>query len=739
MAIDDDDLPDEAAIRELRKAFDELNRTAEKFSEHAEDANEEFADLSSTGKELRTMFKEMSDTLKEMRDTSKDASVLEHASAEDKQKYMDMLLKEQDIKVKMMEKDADYAKMVKEASAEGLKRSKAMQEQAGYITNMKEGLKEAEAYASKMGNNMSQIMTGDRGGMAKVAGQAMSGIASLIPTLGPMGGLIGFLMHGLKNGDEWRAVGEQVGQQFDRMGQASSGFKSQMVETAKAITANSTGTADDLIAIAGAFAETGVSAETAGKTIDGFAGDATGGIKNLTAATLAADKTMEVASGTFAKIAGTLSRDFGGSADEAFMKISSFAGKMKDAGYNAVNFMQQIMETSSALRMMNANMDSVVGSQAALIQSYEKLGFSKQQAQKFGEGGGAVMAGMGRLNEGMMAYLGEQMTGGRHTGISALRAFESRPYREEKGLGDIDMMQALKIMGGLAGDDQEGQYKLFKSQFGSASAADAAMRMTALTPKQMAGDDGKKAMADFNEGIKSESDKLDYISKLLKAIEVHLGTVASSMLGMAIDSIKAIYYFLQSKFGDKDKATKDLYGQAADAAVARMGDNFFRIEKAFEKIGKQGMSLPPGLISDPREQGILEQINKADAVKKGKTEQYTTTTTPEDDKRWAEIDNKIAEDSGGRKGPFGSDNQFYRKKSNEARAKFIEEVRDRKHKEALARAQGAGTQGTGSQNVVLYSDSITEPITYTSTVRLEPNHSRDQNYSGGQSSDGGAH
>jgi hypothetical protein len=449
-----------------------------------------------------------------------------------------------------------------------------------------------------------QLLSGADNAEGMVA-KILGSITSLIPTAGGIGGLIGLIFAGLSREAEFRAVGQVAAQQFDALKDKVDGFARRLGDASRDLSVAGKANQEDLARVAGAFAELGISAREATKDISGYKSEFGLGMME---ASLAADKAFEMSAGTMAKLAGTLSRDFNISADEAFIKLMNIGTAAREAGMNAAQFMQQMVAASSAARMLNANLDGVFSSSERFSENLKRRGFQANFAQEYGAEGarGAVAAAAG-LSVGLSAIIGERISGGTRSGLDAWYAMQS-PLGHGGASDKLDMMQIMAQMRDIAReaapDDRAAQAYMLRNTFGVGSMA-AVDFILNLTQEQIAkGEKGlsKNAQELLNDAFKSESEKLSDITKGINELKDGIMGIAVGLLELIVLGLKELYHLVMWGFNQMlasmswpGTEKKELYQQKADIYMQFLEEDVRSTNTVFDSFGKNWGKLKAGL------------------------------------------------------------------------------------------------------------------------------------------------
>lgn len=424
-------------------------------------------------------------------------------------------------------------------------------------------------------------------GQTSVASSVQSAIGNLSSLLPTGGGILGLLLHGTSKEYEWRAVGARISQQFEQLGEHTTKFGGQFQSMARTMIVNNIATEQELINVTGAMADMNVKSKEMMQTVSGLGK----GFDNLLGYAIGIDKTFELAAGTTAKLAGSLSKGFGSSARESIDYLRDMSKYASDMGINFGSLSNMIVEASSAVRLMGLNMKDVGG---------YGLGFTKQMLGKFGPGRSAeaqeyaaggfqsMMRGIGGMSIGMQAVIGEKIDSSK-SGLEAAMALQD-------ALGDNDPQKFSKMLGAIRDvipgstryEKEYGAMKMFNLDRAGAKAMLDAENIGNLSPQQQ-----KDMMKTIQTGTMSESQKTSEIVNILRRLHDSFAQVGFHLLGLIVNLLKMIAQGVMGAVNwlsdDKSRAN-DWFG-AAGASGAQVGANFKNILNQFTKKGGIGSEL----------------------------------------------------------------------------------------------------------------------------------------------------
>lgn len=566
--------------KDLTSAVSSANRPMQQMSDYAKAVGEQMKTVAKSmdemNKSLEGVSTDMSDLLTKTATASQAESdslrILHEKQAtltEEKTKREEMLQLHTAIKIKQDE-------FWMQETTKGKERNEAMESMGSLWDKAKKKAQEYQmemAKSSKMKETMAataaQGLTGSSS-LQGAMGQMSGALGSLLPTAGGIGGLIGMILYGKMREAEFNAVGEAVGQQFDAIGGHTSRFAGRMGSLSKDLSAYGMLAKDDLLKVAGAMSELGMSQKDAETKISGFQNQAG---SDFMAFSISMDKAFEMASGTTARLAGTLKRDFGASTKEAAENLKLMAQGAKDTGQNVTVFMQQVMDASSALRLMHANQSAVIALQAGAAKAFGKtLGAGHEaEAGAYAAQGTSQVAGAigGGMEKGVMAVLAQRMFGG--DAGDALAKYRSMAARGGESFDTKKAMTEMVNMMKEAGATTEFQKQEFgKGVFGlDAAGVDALTR--GVEEMKNGGEVSSKTMEEINKSLGMEAKKTSVMERLVNEIKNAVADVMVGLLGMIVNGLKLLYNGVMAGFYTlKDALTIGGDKEAAGMAKAYM-------------------------------------------------------------------------------------------------------------------------------------------------------------------------
>lgn len=462
------------------------------------------------------------------------------------------------------------------------------------------------------------------------AGAALSGIVSKIsstflPMMG-IGGLLGMMIHGVHRDEEFRAVGAAAAQQFDQIGGHTKQLSSELGLMARTLETFGYGSREDIAAVTSAFASTGINAETASKKIEEF-NSVIG--SSLIAATLAADKQLELAAGTMAKAAGILQADFNVAAADAVGKLLEIGNAAGKAGMNTAAFMQQTMDAASSVRLLNANFEDFGKMQLQMANAMGRAGFKNANFNQGYAGAGAASVGqaVGGMDEGLAGILGERLRLG--DGIDAIYAMKSPLGRKENDRFSTEAVvkQMRDIVTGMSSKRSE-QWLALQKVFGLDSAG-ADMVLQAGDEISSTGALSAGTKKGLERGLSSESEKRNRMDQNIEIIKDAVSSIMVGLLGTIINSLKLVYngiIWLGAKIASllPGGNTKENMELLADSEGA-IKDNIGSIGKSMSRVGS-GFEQAYGASKDSMN---LMGLNSRGMVSPSKVMAAMTAKSPE--------------------------------------------------------------------------------------------------------------
>lgn len=411
----------------------------------------------------------------------------------------------------------------------------------------------------------SGLMTGNNNPANAIAGIGNS-INSLAMTGGGVGGLIGMIIYGVGQDEHFRSVGEKAGQAFDNVGTHTAALSGVLGGAARTLSKWGQAAEGDLEAVSVTMAHLGITAKEAAEPIEGVAGLAG---KNLVIGLLAADKAFEMAAGSMGNFAGAMARDFNMSAMDAYTTVVNLGTAAGDAELDITSLMQASMQAGSALRLLNANGESVGKTIAGLTAGMREQGFGKQFSQQYSQAGmQSVTGAVAGMSTGMSGVIGERL--GLGSGLDAWYSMKS-PKAEGRGGEKMDigaiMGEMKNIVGGMSGKRSEQAFALTQLMGVDVPGADAIL--DAMKEQSETGKLSSASQKKIETAFMTEGQKADRMLQLVEVIKDAIAKVSVGLLILIVNSLKGINDVLMwgfnalSAFFEKDPNKKAALEQRA--------------------------------------------------------------------------------------------------------------------------------------------------------------------------------
>jgi hypothetical protein len=545
---------------DLRSAIDSVNRSVQQMSDTQKAIAQQMKDQNSTVKEQDVTNKAILATLAEINSRASENKQMSEQLVGKHKELLEIQIKEKELTIGLATEQEKLREGYVKITKEGEARNKADKKAAEDMQDMwSKGLRSIEEYQKALAKTspmtaglLSTAARGLTGGkdLAGATSSMMSAIGGLAGTAGGIGGLLGMFFYGKMKEAEFTAIGQTAAQQFDQIGGHTDKFAGRMTSLVKNLSLAGAAAKEDMAAVAAGFASTGVSAAQAQEKIEGFSsafGD------DLLIASLAADKALELPAGSFARLSGTLAKDFNVTAKEAFISLQNLNGATRELGLSEVTFMQQSMEAASSLRLLNANAESVMTTQLSMAKAMRAAGFSvkgadgKMNVSAFGgeyaAAGTAQAAGaVANMSEGLKAVIGEMVYGKK--GLAGIYAMESPLGRnKEEQLNLPKVLDAMASLFKLNKDDENYRpemAKALKSTYGM-DAAGADTVMSIAEDIRLGKEISKEQQDKLNISLMSESKKTSSIVLLLENIKQAIADTVVGLMMLVIDGLKMIY------------------------------------------------------------------------------------------------------------------------------------------------------------------------------------------------------
>lgn len=534
--------------KDLTSAVSAANRPMQQMSDYSKAVSEQ---MKTVGKSMEDMKKAMEGMSTDMGDILNKTGAMGQAETESARNLNEKLAASAQMKKDLTEMQmAHLAIKIKQdefwtqETTKGKERNDAMEKMGSLWDQVKKKAQDYQIELSKtsqlkqtMGATGAQALTG-QSNLSGAIGSISSSISNLLPAAGGIGGLIGMILYGKMREAEFNAIGETVGQQFDAIGGHTNKFAARMGVLSKDLSAYGMVAKEDFAKVAQSMAELGMTQADAETKIKGFRNQAG---NDFMAFSISMDKAFEMAAGTTARLAGTLKRDFGQSAREAAENLQLMASSAKETGANVATFMQQVMDASSALRLMHANQSAIIALQTTAGKSFQKtLGPGHEaEANAYAAAGTQQLAqGLAGMDKGLMAVLAEKMGLGHGNRGEALGEFRSMVARGGKELDVTKLMEEMAKMLEKAGPKWKQQE--MAGAFGLSVPALDALMAGVHDLRNNKGVDSK-TMDTIKNALGLEANKQSVMERLVNEIRNAVADVMVGLLGMVISGLKLIY------------------------------------------------------------------------------------------------------------------------------------------------------------------------------------------------------
>lgn len=481
-----------------------------------------------------------------------------------------------------------------------------------YIEQLSEQVKLQHAQTVAIASTVDVTMRG----LSNVRG-AVPNMKSMLSGM-PGGGLLSFFLMGMEGDEKWRAKAAGIAQTFNQIGgnaaELTGKFKGMVTEAA------TQGIGIDYAAAAKSFIDASVDGN---KQLDqSFMDLSTGGILKTS---IAMDRLMNVADGTFAALEANAIKDFGNGVDETASTITRYAMAAKSANINTIQFMGGVIQSAQVLKLYQMDLASVADWTLKITQANKehmgpgKEGFALEKAQA---GMSGMLAGVAGLSEGIRSLVaartytelgkGEGLTDNDRTILKgdALAAM----LHSQRGFTDFDTrtqqkanLEFINQLGKLAlelkGNESSPEMFLQHNAGMNAEGAHFAMRVQDLivkagsvegatklmTPKE------KKDLETFKKGAESPYTAME---KSLSGIEAGLTQVSNGLLGAILAGVKSLILLIQNprnpgpefarmnelmgKFGSEIKQGLSAIGHGVGKSVGGAAGEVFDSDAAAE-------------------------------------------------------------------------------------------------------------------------------------------------------------
>ena len=581
--------------KDLQQAIAAANRPMQQMSDYTKAIREHIGEVKEKIKSSQEMSGQMAQQIgelaKQIKQMGESTGDYGNELDEAKKKLVDQKQVTEEFHSKLMQARLAEREFWFQITKQTHEHQQALKDTSSIWDKLKKQAEDTQASMSKAGGTglttFSETMVGGKG-LAGGASNIMQSLSTLLPMAG-IGGLVGMMISGKIREEDFRAVGETAGQMFDQITGHSKKFSADLGHLARQLDTTGAGAKEDVIAVAQAFASTGVSAEMAGKKVEGFSSKFG---NNLVTATLAADKALELPAGTFAKMSGTLARDFNVAADKAYLQLKAIGEAARESGMNAATFMQQIMNTSSALTLMGFKMESIGKIQLNIANVMGDRGFDPAYAQQYSATGAAnVAGGIQNMEAGLSAIIGERL--GYGSGLQALYTMKTGMTTGGKPV-EQDMVNIMKKMNEiLPGQTRDEKWFAAKSIFGLNDQGAVAL-LDAMQESTKANVDHKKVSELTKHAFETETAKTNQVLQQIKVMQDAVAQISVAILKSIVDILKGIYQAIMGMsasiqstltFGSKS----DLLAKEADLYKKAAASSFYDIyAHQLPAIGKGG-------------------------------------------------------------------------------------------------------------------------------------------------------
>jgi hypothetical protein len=574
----------------IKESFGEVVKSVEKLSEKMEKVKD-------TEEKTRTARKDAFDTLAETLLTSEELN-------EEGQKYLEAIEGVLEKGIELKKQHQDNAQFYADQTTKSIEHEKSLANQVGLFEQMKraaqemnDSLSKNEKFGGAYGKATASIA--EVGFGKKNIQESLKGIggslAELMPAAGGIGGLVGLMIAGRIEDAKFDAIGQVAAQQFDKIGGHTRKFAAEMGTLARELDKHSMGSADDVAAVAQSLASTGISAREAQAHIAGFSGELG---SNLVVASLAADKALEMPAGTMAKMSGMMAQQFNTSAESAFIHLSNVGAAARKSGLDMVTFMQQTMDASSSLRLLNANYDQVGSMQLKFVNAMKGQGFGTQYAGQYAAAGTQQFtSGVAGMSEGVAAVLGQRMGYGGNDPMAAMYGMLSGGTLGDMSRGKENKLDPGKIAMEMFNMSKENttnpfeQAQFLEKVFGiGRQGAEAVMNVGGDYEKN-GGTISKEAAALYKDAMRTESEKTSSIDTSLKEIKDGFMKIGSGLLTMVVSALKLLVDI--SAYGFNKLIAISPFGNAADAKRAAQWGN--KMDLDLGNMGKGAGGIVAGI------------------------------------------------------------------------------------------------------------------------------------------------
>jgi hypothetical protein len=479
-----------SSVTELGKAVENLDPIAERMSKILQNMEGSLSMLTQEIEKHQTQVEQLANKSQQQDKTNRSEEAERRQEAEERRLRAKMAQlvgggvnsAQYQIQLEKVQAQMDA---IREAEAKGLITSReSLLAVAGLGKEYLKLKTEAIAYSAAGGGAVGRIAAAGAQKITSLPGQAVgavgsqvsgigSGVMGLMSSLPIAGGLFGLMMYGVMNTDRIKA---ETGEIMNIVASATGGMSDTAVkflgdfqQQASHLWGIQKG---EIQSVLKTFTDAGLTANTIMTQQKANLGIVGHDIMTLT---LALDKNFELATGSSARSVVALTNDFGMGIKEAgdLYERMAFAGSR--SGMGVQNFLNYVMQGSSALRQYGVSVEQVETTLLTIQERYESLGMTKQLAgNQAGLALGQISQGIGGMSQSMQAYFGERM--GLGTGLEARMNFRDGMSRLSKGTASDTFMtsfieQAYRTaMESGGGDKPQARFLLENQGFGAEGA-----------------------------------------------------------------------------------------------------------------------------------------------------------------------------------------------------------------------------------------------------------------------------
>lgn len=426
---------------------------------------------------------------------------------------------------------------------------------------------------------------------ADAAGGMFEGLRRLNQTVFaglPFGGILGAMLFGRMQEEEYRAKAEQAGQILQRSGQVGQRIIGQLTEDIRRLEQTIPGIAQNFAAANAAIAEMGFTGRDASTEIDQGLVNARDTVLNLT---VAMDRFFEVGAGESAKFAAQIAQNTNGSLKESVALVRDIGLAVQDTGISFNVMLGSVMQVTSALRLQTNELTEARDIATAIQQA--QAGFRAQGITDPAAAGALAVSGIqgiaGALNNmqiGLKATMGERMTGGEVTQLEAVRRFEEgfRAQGDNAKFFQRAVGQIVELSSELGGGNINRQYQVLKSLFGlNAEQAQAILSIQKATDEGLPIEKATKQNMDaLNKALRDESLKQTTFKQMMNRLIQMVAKVGASLLDvlvsgmeMLVASVTYLAKFLTVGTTTAEQAAFTQFALQGGSRVGRAGEMAF--------------------------------------------------------------------------------------------------------------------------------------------------------------------